>query len=98
MLSRQFDALQILSTYDGKKKSGIRSIAKKRRDQLGGYEGLHGPSLLPEELSEIRGLTHAAGLSQMPLMPEELGAQKDLFPEGRLDQDLQQVDLRDHNS
>ena len=34
----------------------------------------------------------------MPLLPEELAAQKDLFPEGRLDQDLQQVDLRGRNS
>jgi NAD(P)-dependent dehydrogenase (short-subunit alcohol dehydrogenase family) len=44
------------------------------------------------------GLTHAAQLSQIPLLPEELLAQKDLFPEGRLDQDLQQVDLRGRNS
>jgi NAD(P)-dependent dehydrogenase (short-subunit alcohol dehydrogenase family) len=44
------------------------------------------------------GLTHAAELSQVPLHPEELAAQKDLFPEGRLDQDLQQVDLRGRNS
>ena len=48
--------------------------------------------------SEIAGLTHAAALSQVPLLPGELAAQKDLFPEGKLDQDLQQVDLRDRNS
>jgi NAD(P)-dependent dehydrogenase (short-subunit alcohol dehydrogenase family) len=46
----------------------------------------------------IAGLTHAAQLSQIPLLAEELLAQKDLFPEGRLDQDLQQVDLRGRNS
>jgi NAD(P)-dependent dehydrogenase (short-subunit alcohol dehydrogenase family) len=44
------------------------------------------------------GITHAAELSQVALLPEELTAQKDLFPEGRLDQDLQQVDLRGRNS
>ena len=44
------------------------------------------------------GLTHAAQLSQVPLLAEELLAQKDLFPEGQLDQDLQQVDLRGRNS
>ena len=44
------------------------------------------------------GMTHAAELSQVALLPEELAAQKDLFPEGRLDQDLQQVDLRGRNS
>ena len=44
------------------------------------------------------GLTLAAEFSQFPLLPEELAAQKDLFPEGQLDADLQQVDLRDRNS
>ena len=46
----------------------------------------------------IPGLTHAAALSQVPLLPEELAAQQALFPQGQLDQDLQQVDLRDRNS
>jgi NAD(P)-dependent dehydrogenase (short-subunit alcohol dehydrogenase family) len=52
---------------------------------------------------DVTGLTHAAQLSQVPLLaeelaPEERAAQKDLFPEGRLDQDLQQLDLRGRNS
>jgi NAD(P)-dependent dehydrogenase (short-subunit alcohol dehydrogenase family) len=46
----------------------------------------------------LTGITHAAELSQVALLPEERTAQKDLFPEGRLDHDLQQVDLRDRNS
>ncbi len=49
-------------------------------------------------LSGAAGITHAAELSQVALLPEERVAQKDLFPEGRLDQDLQQVDLRGRNS
>jgi NAD(P)-dependent dehydrogenase (short-subunit alcohol dehydrogenase family) len=49
-------------------------------------------------VSEMVGLTHAAQLSQVALLPEELIGQKHLFPEGRLDQDLQQVDLRGRNS
>ncbi len=49
-------------------------------------------------LSEVAGLTHAAQLSQVRLLPEEVAAQQALFPQGRLDQDLQQVDLRDRNS
>ena len=53
---------------------------------------------LAARLTEVAGLTHAAELSQVRLLPEELAAQKDLFPEGRLDQDLQQVDLRGRNS
>jgi NAD(P)-dependent dehydrogenase (short-subunit alcohol dehydrogenase family) len=46
----------------------------------------------------LTGITHAAELSQIALLPEEMTAQKDLFPEGRLDRDLQQVDLRGRNS
>ena len=40
----------------------------------------------------------SALLSQVPLLGEELVARADLFPVGQLDQDLQQVDLRDRNS
>ncbi len=40
----------------------------------------------------------AALLSQVPLLDEELAARADLFPAGQLDQDQQQVDLRDRNS
>ena len=74
---------------------------------LGAYEGLRGYHILPEaggpaaiqrNVSPVAGLTHAAALSQLPLLAEELEAQKGLFPQGQLDQDLQQVDLRDRNS
>jgi NAD(P)-dependent dehydrogenase (short-subunit alcohol dehydrogenase family) len=61
-------------------------------------EPVLGAPMLPGSISEVAGLTHAAALSQVPLLPDELAAQKDLFPEGRLDQDLQQVDLRERNS
>ncbi|MDZ4802995.1 MAG: SDR family oxidoreductase [Bryobacteraceae bacterium] len=41
----------------------------------------------------------SAELSQVALLPEELlGDQKHFFPEGQLDKDLQQVDLRGRNS
>ena len=72
------------------------------------YEGLRSSHILPERDapamaltqggSKIAGLTRSAVLSQVPLLPEELLAQSHLFPEGRLDQDLQQVDLRGRNS
>jgi NAD(P)-dependent dehydrogenase (short-subunit alcohol dehydrogenase family) len=39
----------------------------------------------------------SAELSQVPLLAEDLVRQKHLFPEGQLDQDLQQVDLRERN-
>jgi NAD(P)-dependent dehydrogenase (short-subunit alcohol dehydrogenase family) len=44
------------------------------------------------------GLTHAAQLSQVALLAEDHAADKQLFPEGKLDQDMQQVDLRGRNS
>jgi NAD(P)-dependent dehydrogenase (short-subunit alcohol dehydrogenase family) len=53
-----------------------------------------GRSLLPQ----ANLLSQSAELSQVPLLVEELVRQKHLFPEGRLDQDLQQVDLRSRNS
>ena len=49
-------------------------------------------------LPAVPGLVSAAELSQVRLLPEEIEGQKALFPVGRLDQDLQAVDLRDRNS
>jgi NAD(P)-dependent dehydrogenase (short-subunit alcohol dehydrogenase family) len=43
-------------------------------------------------------VNQSAELSQVPLMAEDLIKQKDLFPDGHLDQDLQQMDLRGRNS
>jgi len=50
------------------------------------------------EYEELTDLAGAAALSQRALLPGEARSQHALFPEGRLDQDLQQVDLRDRNS
>jgi hypothetical protein len=84
----------------------LQELTAKAAGLLGGYEGLRGYHLLPEgsaplpvhPTSALAGLRHSAELSQVPLLPEEARAQRDLFPEGRLDQDLQQIDLRDRNS
>lgn len=81
---------------------------------VGAYEGLRGYDMLAAEASGVAlmpaddsvgpapGLTQAAAMSQMPLLPDEHASEDDeqagLFPQGRLDQDLQQVDLRDRNS
>jgi NAD(P)-dependent dehydrogenase (short-subunit alcohol dehydrogenase family) len=51
----------------------------------------------PADASRV-GLTHSAELSQVPLLPGEAMLERELFPEGKLDQDLQQVDLRGRNS
>ena len=66
---------------------------------VGKYEGLRGYDLLPAaDRHELADVADAASMSQIALLPEERQAQGDLFPEGVLDQDLQQVDLRDRNS
>jgi NAD(P)-dependent dehydrogenase (short-subunit alcohol dehydrogenase family) len=74
------------------------------RKLLGNYQGLRGYNLLSAssaqdaEVSYPHGMTSAPELSQVPLLAEELLSQKHLFPEGNLDQDLQQIDLRGRNS
>ena len=90
--------------------AALHEMPEHLRRLVGSYEGLRGYHMLPEAShaparegppparENVAGLTHAPQLSQIPLLPEELLAQQDLFPEGRLDQDLQQVDLRGRNS
>jgi len=92
------DARQLLGDYEG----------VRRYDMLGGDaaglangglddSGLDGTGLNQAGLT-VLGSTSSAELSQVRLLPEEGADQGHLFPEGRLDQDLQQVDLRDRNS
>ena len=94
--------------------AAVHDLPAAARGLLGAYEGLRGYRMLPEGgdggetaaiardvaagAREAAGIVHAAALSQVALLPEEQEAQQALFPEGRLDQDLQQVDLRDRNS
>ena len=47
---------------------------------------------------QAAGLWKSAVLSQVPLLAEDLERGNHLYPQGRLDQDLQQVDMRDFNS
>jgi NAD(P)-dependent dehydrogenase (short-subunit alcohol dehydrogenase family) len=95
--------------------AAVSTLSAPARQLLGAYEGLRGTELLTDPTSaslvpkDIRdtgaaarlGLTHAAALSQVPLLAADrhdaLMAEQ-LFPVGQLDQDLQQVDLRDRNS
>ena len=76
---------------------------------LGAYEGLRAVDMLtaghdasPRQGAETEvlpvGVARAAALSQTALLPEDTVSSGDLFPEGRLDQDLQQIDLRERNS
>ena len=91
--------------------AALSAVPKRARRLLEAYEGMRGATLPPvaapgavarddREVRELAaaGLTHAAALSQVALLPDEHAVQAHLFPHGRLDQDLQQVDLREHNS
>ena len=82
--------------------ASLQGMSEPVRGLLGAYEGLRRYDMLPAAPDggplELVGLTRAAELSQVPLLADEVVGGGDLFPEGVLDQDLQQVDLRDRNS
>lgn len=77
---------------------------------VGSYEVLRGAELRSADSptaaldatgsvgSDIVGLDRSAELSQTVLLPDDAAATDALFPEGQLDQDMQQVDLRGRNS
>ncbi|MDX2094015.1 MAG: SDR family NAD(P)-dependent oxidoreductase [Kofleriaceae bacterium] len=74
-------------------------LSAPERAMLGRNRSL-GEGLVRAAGSEIHatGLWKSAVLSQVPLLEEDLERGEHLYPQGRLDQDLQQVDLRDTNS
>ena len=90
-------------------RASVHSLPEPARRLLGRYEGLRGESFVggtnagaltagtPSASSETMGLVHAAALSQVALLAED-DVEPHLFPQGHLDQDLQQVDLRERNS
>ncbi|MEN3338449.1 MAG: hypothetical protein V7647_2125 [Acidobacteriota bacterium] len=91
--------------------ASLAGMPARVRNLLGAYEGLRAdrvtvdpgvpatiPAALAGRIAASAGLTHAAEMSQVALLPDDGGAASDLFPAGRLDQDLQQVDLRGRNS
>ena len=71
------------------------------RGLLGGVDGLRGVELVGSTavaLTTVANGASSAELSQTALLPEDHEPQAHLFPAGRLDQDLQLVDLRGRNS
>ncbi|MEO7323506.1 MAG: SDR family oxidoreductase [Dokdonella sp.] len=89
--------------------AAAHDVPQHLRKLLGRYEGLRRYDMLPEAgamsslektrpLDDVPGITRAAELSQVPLLAEEFSGRQHLFPQGKLDQDLQQVDLRERNS
>jgi NAD(P)-dependent dehydrogenase (short-subunit alcohol dehydrogenase family) len=70
----------------------VRRLIRDSRFAVGGSR-----LVMESQTPEAPGLGHPPMLS-LPLLSGELLGQDDLFPDGRFDQDLQQVDLRGKNS
>jgi NAD(P)-dependent dehydrogenase (short-subunit alcohol dehydrogenase family) len=73
-----------------------RAVLDRHRSLVGATE--HALALGSGSEIQATGLWKSAVLSQVPLLAEDLERGTHLYPKGRLDQDLQQVDLRDFNS
>ena len=86
-------AQKLLRSFEGMRDS--RVLPSSAYGETRGGDARTAPPLVPAVLT---GLTHASELSQVALLPEDLDVETELFPQGRLDQDLQQVDLRGRNS
>jgi NAD(P)-dependent dehydrogenase (short-subunit alcohol dehydrogenase family) len=72
-----------------------RAVLDRNRALRGGSHEL---ARIGGEEIQATGLWKSAVLSQVPLLAEDLERSHALYPKGRLDQDLQQVDLRDSNT
>lgn len=72
-------------------RAALEDMPGNVRQLLGSYDE-------PSAALVPAGVMRSAELSQVALQPEDLLGQKHLFPKGRLDQDMQQVDLRGRNS
>ncbi|MDB4958574.1 MAG: L-fuco-beta-pyranose dehydrogenase [Myxococcales bacterium] len=75
----------------------LRGEVDPARLHVGAGSGTEVATIAGTEI-QAAGLWKSAVLSQVPLLAEDLDRGGHLYPEGRLDQDLQQVDLRDFNS
>jgi NAD(P)-dependent dehydrogenase (short-subunit alcohol dehydrogenase family) len=85
--------------------AALDRLPEAARAVLGGVDGLRDEALIAGESSALArsgagpvGIASSVALSQAVLLPEDGAGPGHLFPAGRLDQDLQQVDLRDRNS
>ncbi len=82
----------------------LDAMPARVRRLLGDFDGLHGfqmmqglgeaPSPLSARIADVTGTDQ----SDAALLANEFDAATNLFPKGKLDQDLQQIDLRGRNS
>ena len=74
--------------------AALHAMPAEQRKLVGNFTGLRGYHMLGEGNAP----SISAEMSQIALLPEDHSKDSALFPKGRLDQDLQQVDLRGRNS
>ena len=72
--------------------SSLAMLDASTRSVLGGYEGRREVELVGSQFLD------SAQMSQIALLPGEHASSPSLFPEGRFDEDGQQLDLRERNS
>jgi len=85
------ESQDLLQSYERMRSTQVRCIEGPKTSSVSLSRQLAEPSNTP-------GITHAAEMSQLAILDEDLNTSKELFPEGKLDADLQQVDLRIKNS
>ncbi|MGQ0831773.1 MAG: SDR family NAD(P)-dependent oxidoreductase [Microthrixaceae bacterium] len=81
--------------------AAMAEMPERFRRLIGAVDGLRAAELIdgPQRaLATTPDEATSARLSQVELLPEDAAGQGHLFPAGRLDQDLQQIDLRGRNS
>ena len=77
----------------------VRRLIRDSRFTVHGSQfALRGSRLASSQMSDAPGLGHPPEWPEVPIPAGELLGQEDLFPDGRFDQDLQQVDVRSRNS
>jgi NAD(P)-dependent dehydrogenase (short-subunit alcohol dehydrogenase family) len=88
--------------------AALDDLPDEQRKLLGSYEQMRSdmlaagdeasPAALVHHRAAPAGLARAAELSQVALLPDDHDRGNEIFPSGMLDQDLQQIDLREKNS
>ncbi len=84
--------------------AALHDLAHPVLGLVGQYEGLRGYDMISAASgssiapTDAVGIARAAELTQIPLLHDDTVDTGSLFPAGRLDPDMQQVDLRDRNS
>lgn len=96
------EARRLVGAYQGLRSAKlipeVGSAPMLLQTTQGGVNAANAAGATNARSANAAGLLHAAELSQVRLLPDELETRAELFPVGHMDQDLQQVDLREHNS